>query len=152
MDPRRIVCFAADTPADPPHPSVADRGGPAGITTMVAYLRTANTGTIAQQILARQRATLNAGIAGRGWTVARWIEDVHQSGLTIDRPGLRQALTLLASGYVDALVCGDLVDLAGSGWHPASAEVRRQLAAHMDAYGWHLITLQTGQPAIVELP
>jgi len=118
------------------------RRNPAHIRTVVAYLRTANTGTDAQRILQRQRTELQGEIDFQGWQVIKWIEDAHQSGTAMNRPGLRQALNLLASGYVDALICCDITRLT------ASAEVTRQLAAHMDDYGWQLITLATGSEPI----
>ena len=141
-----------DTQPFPPLPatdadvSTSARRNPAQIRTVVVYLRTANAGEDAQRILQRQRAELQGEIDFQGYTVAAWIEDRHQSATTLDRPGLREALRLLASGYVDALICTDIGRLT------RSAEVTLQLAAHMDAHGWDLLTLETGgEPTALDL-
>jgi len=137
-----------DTQPFPPLPatdadvSTSARRNPAQIRTVVVYLRTANAGADGRHILQRQRAELQGEIDFQGWRVIAWIEDLHRSGTTTDRPGLRQALNLLDSGYVDALICCDITRLT------TSAEVTRQLAGHMDQYRWDLITLQTGSEPI----
>jgi DNA invertase Pin-like site-specific DNA recombinase len=125
-------------PAAEPSTPARTRRNPATIRSVVVYLRTAQAGTDGQRILQRQRTELQAEIDFQGYQVAAWIEDLHQSGATRDRPGLTQALTLLASGYLDALICTDINRLT------RSAAVTRQLAAHMAAHGWDLITLETG--------
>jgi hypothetical protein len=117
------------------------RRNPASIRSVVVYLRTAQAGADGQRIVQRQRAELQAEIDFQGYQVAAWIEDLHQSGAALGRPGLAQALGLLASGYVDALICTDIGRLTRS-------EVTRQLAGHMDAHGWDLITLETGAEPI----
>jgi site-specific DNA recombinase len=146
MNPRRcrIVRTTEDLIALPEaHPLPSDL--PSDVNTVVAYLRTANGGRAAQQILDRQRAALNQAIGRYGWTVAAWVQDIHQSGLTLNRPGLQQALTLLASGYVDALLCWNLDRLIRG---PHEIKV---LAAHMDQLGWDLITVESGIPTLVDL-
>ena len=70
---------------------------PADVRTVICYARTANPGTVGQRHLQRQRVKLHAEVAAQGLTVLEWIEDLHQSGTTtLDRPGLRHALALLA--------------------------------------------------------
>ena len=64
------------------------------VRAVVCYLRTANPGTVGQRHLQRQRARLQAACADQGWTVAAWVEDLHQSGATLTRPGLHRALAL----------------------------------------------------------
>ncbi len=66
------------------------------VRTVVCYLRTANIGTAGQRLLGRQRAKLERVAVAHGWTVLAWVEDLHHSGGTLHRPGLREALALLA--------------------------------------------------------
>ncbi len=110
---------------------------PAAVRTVVCYTRTANPGSSGQRLLARQRASLEAEVTFRGWTVAAWVEDLHQSGTTLQRPGLQQALALLAAHQADALLAADLTRLA------VAPQVAEQLAALADRDGWQLVTLDT---------
>ena len=90
----------AAVPLQPPSPDPtrtptqqADQA--AGVEgTVVCYLRTANAGSAGQRLLDRQRAKLDCQAAAHGWRVAAWIEDLHQSGATLTRPGLHRALAL----------------------------------------------------------
>ncbi len=111
------------------------RPAPATVRTVVCYLRTANAGTVGQRLLARQRARLETVTATHGWTVAAWVEDLHQSGATLDRPGLRHALALLADHQADALLATDATPLA------VDAAVTSQLAALAGRQGWQLLTV-----------
>ncbi len=105
------------------------------VRRVVCYLRTANPGTVGQQLLDRQRARLQAACADRGWRVVAWIEDLHQSGTTMERPGLRHALTLLADHQADALLACDHHRLA------VAPQVADELVAHATNHGWQLLTL-----------
>ncbi len=105
--------------------------------TVVCYLRTANAGSAGQRLLDRQRAKLDRQAAAHGWRVAAWIEDLHQSGATLHRPGLQHALGLLADHQADALLAVDHARLA------VTPQVAGQLAALADRQGWRLLTLQT---------
>jgi DNA invertase Pin-like site-specific DNA recombinase len=105
------------------------------VRTVVCYLRTANPPTVAQRLLARQRRSLQAACDTRGWTVMAWIEDLRQSGTTLDRPGLRHALALLADHRADALIACDHSRLAVE---PRLASALRTLA---NSQGWQLVTL-----------
>ncbi len=109
----------------------------AAVRTVVCYTRTANPGKSGQRLLRRQRAGLEAELTFRGWTVAAWVEDLHQSGTTMARPGLQQALKLLAAHQADALVACDLTRLA------VDLEVASRLTALADRQGWQLVTLDT---------
>jgi hypothetical protein len=80
---------------------------PASVRTVVCYLRTANPGTVGQRHLQRQHTKLKAACADRGWTVVAWIEDLHQSGTILQRPGLGEALALLVDHQADALLAAD---------------------------------------------
>ncbi len=119
------------------HAHLRPQPDPAAVRTVVCYTRTANPGSSGQRLLARQRASLEAEVTFRGWTVAAWVEDLHQSGTTLQRPGLQQALKLLAAGQADALLACDMTRLA------VDLEVASQLAALADRDGWQLVTLDT---------
>ncbi len=108
---------------------------PTAVRTVVCYARTANPAAVGQRHLQRQRAKLQATCAVRGWTILEWIEDLHQSGATLDRPGLRRALALLAGHRADALLATDATPLA------VGADVASQLAALADRQGWRLQTV-----------
>ncbi|SRR6266540_1811629 len=125
----------ADLPCDRIHQQAGDAA--ASVCTVVCYLRTANAGTAGQRLLSRQRAKLEREAAGHGWRVVAWIEDLYQSGATMARPGLRQALALLADHQAHALLVTDLTRLA------VDAQVTDQLAAVADRQGWRLLTIET---------
>jgi DNA invertase Pin-like site-specific DNA recombinase len=111
------------------------QSAPATVQAVVCYARTANPGAVGQQHLQRQRAKLQVACTVRGWTVLEWIEDLHQSGATLDRPGLHRALALLADHQADALLATDVTALA------VGADVASQLAAFADRQGWQLLTV-----------
>src|SRR6266536_5553239 len=111
---------------------------PAAVRTVVGYTRTANPGKSGLRLLGRQRARLEAERIFRGWTVAAWVEDLHQSGTLFQRPGLQQALALLAAGQADALLATDVTRLA------VDLEVASRLAALAERQGWQLVTLDRG--------
>jgi hypothetical protein len=121
------------------------RCGLAGVRQVVCYLRTANQGTVGMRLLGRQRAKLQRACAAHGWAVVGWIEELHQSGATLDRPGLRHALALLADGQADGLVCTDLERLA------VDPRVAGQLQALGVRQGWRLLTLSPDQPKLPAL-
>ncbi len=108
---------------------------PAGVGTVVCYLRTANPGTVGQRHLQRQRAKLHAELAAQDWTVLEGVEDLHQSGTTLQRPGLRHALALLADQRADALLAADLMHLA------VEAALLGELVGLAAEQGWQLLTL-----------
>ncbi len=108
---------------------------PAGIQTVICYARTANPGTVGQRHLQRQRAKLHAQVAAQDWTVVEWVEDLHQSGTILQRPGLQHALALLADQQADALLAADLMHLA------VDAALLGQLVDLAAEQGWQLLTL-----------
>jgi len=63
--------------------------------------------------LAAQRTTIQAEAERRGWDV-QWIEDDGFSAKDLKRPGIQQALTLLATGRAEALVTAKLDRLSRS--------------------------------------
>lgn len=115
------------------------RRAPAEVCRVVCYLRTANSGAAGQRLLHRQRGKLQAALAAHGWTVVEWVEELHQSGATLDRPGLRHALALLAHGQADGLACTDLDRLA------VDPKVAGQIQGLAVRQGWRLLT--AGWPA-----
>jgi hypothetical protein len=121
--------------------SAPQQPDPARVPTMtvVCYLRTANPGTAGQRLLGRQRARLQAACAANCWTVIEWAEDLHQSGATFDRPGLRHALALLATQQADTLLACDHSRLA------VDAVVGSELAALARRQGWQLLTRSPGR-------
>jgi len=114
---------------------------PAGVRTVVCYARTANPGTVGQRRLQRQHAKLQAEVAAQGWTVLEWVEDLHQSGTTLQRPGLRHALALLADHQADALLASDLMHLA------VDAALLGQLVGLAAEQGWQLLSLSPASKA-----
>ena len=128
MSPTTTTTAGAATTQGPP-------SAPAAVQAVVCYARTANPGTVGQRHLQRQRAKLHAARAAHGWAVLAWIEDLHQSGATLDRPGLRHALALLADHQADALLATETTPLA------VDAAVTSQLVALAGRQGWQLLTL-----------
>jgi DNA invertase Pin-like site-specific DNA recombinase len=58
--------------------------------------------------LAAQKAIIRRECEVRGWSLAEVIADKGESGKSLDRPGLHQALQLIASGEVTALIASKL--------------------------------------------
>jgi DNA invertase Pin-like site-specific DNA recombinase len=89
-----------------------------------------------------QRHAINLQAALRGWTEVTWLQDAA-SGKDTERPGLTEALTLLASGKADVLVVAkldrlsrSLVDFADvlatartQGWNLVVADLNLDLAS-----------------------
>jgi DNA invertase Pin-like site-specific DNA recombinase len=84
----------------------------------------------------RQRTAIQAEADFQGWTVAAWTCDLGQRGTTLDRPGLKHALALLAEHRADALVAYDDNRLTRLPSH------RRQLERCATRQGWRLLTIQ----------
>jgi Resolvase, N terminal domain len=107
----------------------------ASVRRVVCYTRTANTGTGGLRLLERQHARLHAVVVMHGWTVLAWVEDLHESGTTLARPGLQRALALLADHQADALLATDMSRLA------VDPEVAVELATLADRHGWRILTV-----------
>lgn len=105
------------------------------VRTVVCYTRTANTGTGGLHLLERQRAKLHATVTVHSWTVLTWVEDLHQSGTTLARPGLQHVLALLADHQADALLATDMSRLA------VDSKVTAELGALADRHGWQILTV-----------
>ncbi len=118
-----------------PTTAAAQQGAPVGVRAVVCYTRTANPGTVGQRHLRRQRAKLEAEVAVHGWAVVAWVEDLHQCGTTLQRPGLREALALLADHQADALLATDAAPLA------VDTAATSQLAALAGQQGWQVLTV-----------
>src|SRR4029077_1991467 len=50
-----------------------------------------------------QRQRVNAFVKARGHRLIDWVEDLDESGGTLDRPGLQRVLERLDAGEADAL-------------------------------------------------
>jgi hypothetical protein len=111
------------------------RSATASVRTVVCYTRTANAGTGGLRLLERQHAKLHAAVVAHGWTALTWVEDLHQSGTTLARPGLQHALTLLADHQADALLATDVSRLA------VDPKVAAELATLADRHGWEIVTV-----------
>ncbi len=105
------------------------------VRVVVCYARTANPSAVGRRHLQRQRARLHAACTARGWRVLAWIEDLHQSSATLDRPGPHRALALLAGHQADALLATDATPLA------VDAALTSQLVALAARQGWQLLTV-----------
>src|SRR6266536_6586755 len=105
------------------------------VRVVVCYARTANPSAVGRRHLQRQRARLHAACTNRGWRVLAWIEDLHQSGATLTRPGLHRALALLAGHHADALLATDTTASMA-----IDAAVTHQLIELVDRQGWQLLT------------
>lgn len=64
--------------------------------------------------MAAQRAAIRAEALRRGWTNILYVEDAGYSARSLDRPGLRQALDMLASGQAATLCVAKLDRLSRS--------------------------------------
>lgn len=78
---------------------------------VIGYLRVSTAGQ--EHGISAQRAAILAEAERKGWTVT-FIEDAGRSGKDIDRPGITEALALLRSRQVDALVVSKLDRLSRS--------------------------------------
>jgi DNA invertase Pin-like site-specific DNA recombinase len=85
-----------------------------------------------------QRAAILAEAKRRGWRLLEVVEDAGYSGKDLRRPGVQEALSVLADGKADALVVAKLDRLSRS---------MLDFAALMNAaqkQGWALVALDLG--------
>lgn len=81
---------------------------------VLGYLRVSTTEQAANGAgLDAQRAAIAAEAERRGWMV-QWVEDRGYSAKDLRRPGIREALSVLAAGDADALVVAKLDRLSRS--------------------------------------
>ena len=86
----------------------------AGRTRVVGYLRVSTTEQADSGLgVAAQKARIAAEAERRGWAVT-WITDDGYSAKNLDRPGMRKALDLLATGQAEALITAKLDRLSRS--------------------------------------
>jgi DNA invertase Pin-like site-specific DNA recombinase len=82
---------------------------------LVAYLRVSTDEQAESGLgLESQEARMRAAFEYRGWQLAETVRDEGVSGSTLDRPGLRRALELIAAGDADGLVVAKLDRLTRS--------------------------------------
>jgi DNA invertase Pin-like site-specific DNA recombinase len=106
---------------------------------VLAYLRVSTDEQAASGLgLSAQRETLQVEAERRGWSDVRFIVDDGQSAVSLDRPGIQQALAALASGETDVLVAAKLDRLSRSLLDFASLMQRSRRE------GWTLIALDLG--------
>lgn len=85
-----------------------------------------------------QRATIEEAAASKGWNVVDWIEDRGESGKSLERPGIQEALTLIEDGGPDVLVAAKLDRLS------RSAIDFMTLVQRAKSNGWALVILDLG--------
>jgi DNA invertase Pin-like site-specific DNA recombinase len=88
--------------------------------------------------IAAQRTAINAEAERRGWTVIWTDPDDGWSGRNVARPGLQEALRLLATGEADGLVVSKLSRLSRS---VADFATLLRLARRQ---GWSVVALDLG--------
>lgn len=89
--------------------------------------------------LEAQRTAITAEAVRRGWLDRLvWIEDAGVSAATLDRPGIREALSLLDSGQASVLVAAKIDRLSRSILDFAS------LTDRAEKDGWSLVALDAG--------
>jgi DNA invertase Pin-like site-specific DNA recombinase len=87
--------------------------------------------------LAAQRRAIEQECARRGWELARTIEDAGHSGKSLKRPGIQEAIDLLANSEAEALVAAKLDRLSRSMLDFA------MLAERARNQGWALVALDS---------
>jgi len=88
--------------------------------------------------LAAQRSAIREACASRGCELVTIVEDKGQSGKSLERPGITQALADLESGQADALMVAKLDRLSRSLFDFAGLMERSR------RHGWALIALDLG--------
>lgn len=88
--------------------------------------------------LEAQRAALEAACESRGFELVRVIEDAGASGKTLSRPGLDEALQLIAAGEADGIMVSKLDRLS------RSVIDFGNLLAVAEKGGWNIVALDFG--------
>jgi DNA invertase Pin-like site-specific DNA recombinase len=103
------------------------------MTTAILYSRVSTSDQGLS--LEGQRTKLGAEASYRGWSDVHHLEDAGVSAKTLDRPALRQALSMLASGQADTLCAVKLDRLSRSVVDFVS------LLSLAESQGWNLVVL-----------
>jgi DNA invertase Pin-like site-specific DNA recombinase len=107
-----------------------------GVTRVIGYVRVSTDGQAESGAgLEAQRNAILAEVARRGWTLTEIIEDAGISAKTLDRPGIKKALSTLAEGSADVLLAAKLDRLS------RSAEDFCHMLNQSRYYGWKLVIL-----------
>jgi DNA invertase Pin-like site-specific DNA recombinase len=86
-----------------------------GSEKAVGYVRASTAGQAASGLgIDAQRDAITAEVERRGWQLLDLIVDAGESGGSLDRPGLREALDLIADGSASVLVVAKLDRLSRS--------------------------------------
>jgi DNA invertase Pin-like site-specific DNA recombinase len=106
---------------------------------VIAYIRcSTEEQTLSGLGLAAQRIALDTELARQDWKDVRYIEDAGRSGKDLNRPGISEALRLLAAGEASTLVVSKVDRLSRSllDFSHLVALARKQ--------GWRLVVLDLG--------
>lgn len=109
-----------------------------GDIRVIAYTRVSTREQLTGAGLDAQRDVIAAELDRRGWTDVRLIADPGHSAKDLDRPGIQQALTLLAAGEADVLIAAK-VDRVSRSVGDFSLLTRRATRE-----GWRLTVLDVG--------
>jgi DNA invertase Pin-like site-specific DNA recombinase len=85
--------------------------------------------------LEAQRNAITAEVARRGWELVEIIEDAGVSAKNLDRPGIKRALSTVATGGADLLLAAKLDRLS------RSVKDFAELLDQSRHYGWKLVIL-----------
>lgn len=88
--------------------------------------------------LSAQTEAIKREIAHRGWTDVRWIEDAGYSAKDLERPGIQQAIGLLALGDADIIIVSKLDRLSRS-----LLDFSKLMEASKRE-GWSIVAMDTG--------
>lgn len=108
-------------------------------TDVLAYLRVSTDEQGRSGLgLDAQRTAIEDAAKGKRWNVARWIEDRGESGKSLERPGIQEALALMEDSGPDVLVAAKLDRLS------RSAIDFMTLVKRAREHGWALVVLDLG--------
>ena len=108
-------------------------------TRMLGYVRVSTEEQAGSGLgLDAQRAAIQAECDRRGWTLVAMIEDAGVSGKTMTRPGMAEALEVLARGDAGGMIVAKLDRATRSTIDAAN------LLALSEREGWKLVALDLG--------
>jgi len=106
------------------------------VTRVIGYVRVStNDQAESGAGLDAQRNAIMAEVARRGWDLVEIIEDAGVSAKNLDRPGIKRALSTVATGGADLLLAAKLDRLS------RSVKDFAELLDQSRHYGWKLVIL-----------
>lgn len=106
------------------------------VTRVIGYVRVSTDGQADSGAgLEAQRNAITAEVARRGWELVEIIEDAGVSAKNLDRPGIKRALSTVATGGADLLLAAKLDRLS------RSVKDFAELLDQSRHYGWKLVIL-----------